>query len=135
MRFAYTIIYVDDVAASLTFYQEAFGLQTSFLHPSQQYGELTTGETKLAFACHTLAAENLPLEYRRVDQSGAAPVGVEIALMSNDVAGDYQRAVEAGATPVSEPTDKPWGQTVAYVRDVNGMLVEICSPIRPTPLH
>jgi len=30
---------------------------------------------------------------------------------------------------VSEPETKPWGQTVAYVRDRNGFLVELCSPM------
>ncbi|MEX0824763.1 MAG: VOC family protein [Pirellulaceae bacterium] len=131
MHFAYTIIYVTDVAESLKFYQEAFGLQTSFLHPSQQYGELTTGETKLAFASHALVSENVPISYRPVDKADSEPVGVEIGLLSNDVESDYRRAISAGATAVSEPAGKPWGQTIAYVRDLNGVLVEICSPIRP----
>ncbi|MCA1731280.1 MAG: VOC family protein, partial [Actinobacteria bacterium] len=34
-------------------------------------------------------------------------------------------AMEAGATGVAEPKIKPWEQTVAYVRDPNGVLVEI----------
>jgi uncharacterized glyoxalase superfamily protein PhnB len=54
---------------------------------------------------------------------------VEVALVTTDVAGLYARAVEAGATTVSEPATKPWGQTVAYVRDNAGHLVEICSPV------
>ncbi len=28
-----------------------------------------------------------------------------------------------------EPSTKPWGQTVAYVRDLNGTLVEIGAPV------
>jgi lactoylglutathione lyase len=36
--------------------------------------------------------------------------------------------VEAGAAPVSEPATKPWGQDVAYVRDPDGVLIEIASP-------
>jgi lactoylglutathione lyase len=27
---------------------------------------------------------------------------------------------------------KPWGQKVSYVRDLNGCLVEVCSPV-PQP--
>jgi hypothetical protein len=30
---------------------------------------------------------------------------------------------------VKAPETKPWGQIVAYVRDNNGCIVEICSPI------
>ncbi|MFO0110274.1 MAG: VOC family protein, partial [Alphaproteobacteria bacterium] len=33
------------------------------------------------------------------------------------------------AAPLKKPEQKPWGQTVAYVRDLNGFLVEICSPV------
>jgi hypothetical protein len=29
--------------------------------------------------------------------------------------------------PVVEPVSKPWGQTVAYVRDLDGFLVELCT--------
>jgi len=39
------------------------------------------------------------------------------------------RAVEAGASVVSEPAVTPWGQTVAYLRDNAGHLVELCTPL------
>jgi hypothetical protein len=29
----------------------------------------------------------------------------------------------------TKPKQKPWGQTVGYVHDLNGFLVEICSPM------
>ncbi|WP_353954881.1 hypothetical protein [uncultured Methylobacterium sp.] len=35
----------------------------------------------------------------------------------------------AGALPVAAPMTKPWGQTVAYVRDGDGVLVELCSAV------
>ena len=41
------------------------------------------------------------------------------------MAAAYARAVEAGAAPLAEPAVKPWGQTVAYVRDPDGVLVEL----------
>ena len=37
------------------------------------------------------------------------------------------KAVAEGAISHVEPQVKPWGQTVAYVRDLNGFLVELCS--------
>jgi len=42
-----------------------------------------------------------------------APAGFEVWLETDDVPGAYARAVEAGAESVAEPTEKPWGQTVA----------------------
>ncbi|MEM6437045.1 MAG: hypothetical protein AAF773_24805 [Cyanobacteria bacterium P01_D01_bin.115] len=37
----------------------------------------------------------------------------------------------AGAVAVKVPTAKPWGQVVGYVRDLNGCLIEIASPVAP----
>ena len=48
MKFGYTIIYVPDVPASLRFFEDAFGFARRFLHESNTYGELETGETTLA---------------------------------------------------------------------------------------
>ncbi len=55
---------------------------------------------------------------------------MEIAFSSSDVQRDYKRAVDAGAKCVSPPKLLPWGQQVAYVRDLNGVLVEIASEIK-----
>src|SRR5438034_620429 len=58
MRFGYTIMYVPDVEAAINFYKNVFNLEQAFLHESKQYGELNTGETKLAFASEILAQSN-----------------------------------------------------------------------------
>jgi lactoylglutathione lyase len=57
------------------------------------------------------------------------PQAAEFGFVTDDVAGAYEAAIAAGATAVSEPAEKPWGQTVAYVRDLNGMLVEFGTDI------
>jgi len=92
------------------------------------YGELETGATRLAFVSLKLANSHLP-EPAIAAGPDKAPLGVEIALTTADVQGLFDRAVQAGATLVSEPAEKPWGQTVAYVRDKQGLLVELCSPL------
>ena len=126
----YVILYVNDVAASLAFYEKAFGLARRFFHDDngKGYGELETGATRLAFASVALATEHLkqPVVAAAPDH---APLGLEIALTTPDVPALFQRAIEAGANAVSEPATKPWGQTVAYVRDNSGFLVEICTPM------
>ena len=126
----YVILYVNDVAASLAFYEKAFGLARRFFHDDngKAYGELETGATRLAFASVALATEHLkqPIVAAAPDQS---PLGVEIALTTPDVSALFQKALKAGATAVSEPATKPWGQTVAYVRDNSGFLVELCTPL------
>jgi uncharacterized glyoxalase superfamily protein PhnB len=61
--------------------------------------------------------------------SSAKPLGIEIALVTPNVASAHARAVSAGAIELSSPTEKPWGQTVSYVRCPDGTLVELCTPI------
>lgn len=128
MKFGYTIVYVPSVPQALTFYKDAFGFETRFLHDSAQYGELETGATVLAFASHAMGDMNLDGHYQKVDPN-AAPPGVELAFVTDDVALAYAKAVAAGASPVKAPMEKPWGQTVAYVRATEGSLIELCSPI------
>ena len=126
MKFGYTIIYTSEVEKSVAFFETAFGLKRRFIHESG-YGELDTGATALAFASHELGISNLPNGY--IKSNEAKPLGIEIALVTDDVMSAYSRAVSAGAESIKEPTAKPWGQIVAYVRCPDGTLVEICSPV------
>jgi uncharacterized glyoxalase superfamily protein PhnB len=126
MKLGYVIVYVDDVRGTLEFYRRAFGVEIRFLHESNQYGELETGQATVAFASHALAEMNLPEGYVRAEPGGK-PLGVELALVTADVAGAFARAVGAGAVAVAEPKVKPWGQTVAYVRSIEGTLIELCT--------
>lgn len=128
MNFAYTIVYVADVAASLDFWERAFGLQRRFLHESGAYGELETGATALAFVDHATALDSVGQDYLAAADS-ERPLGMEIGLATTDVAEAFERAIAAGAAPLKAPTVKPWGQTVAYVRCPDGSLVELCTPM------
>ena len=128
MKFGYTIIYVSNVSASLTFFESAFGLQRKFLHESGTYGELYTGETTLSFAAHELGDMNFSGGHVHADKS-SQPLGFEIALVTDNVNDAHSKAVAAGAQEMAAPQQKPWGQTVSYLRCPDGMLVELCTPI------
>lgn len=128
MKFAYTILYVRDVALSLAFYESAFGLERRFLHESGTYGELETGSTALAFAAESLAHSHFPDGFQPADLS-RPPTASEIGLATPDVPAAYARALSAGAVALAEPETKPWGQVVAYVRDRDGHLIELCTPM------
>lgn len=124
MRFGYAIAYVQDVEETVSFWERAFGLRRRFVHESGQYAEMETGEITLAFASNDLGESNLPGGFRRNDPS-EPPAGIEIALVADDAEAAFRSALEAGGTAASGPKTKPWGQTVAYVRDPDGVLVEI----------
>ncbi|KXX63667.1 VOC family protein [Marichromatium gracile] len=125
MRFAYTILYVEDVARSLAFFHNAFGFSAGFVDEGGDYGELDTGGTRLAFSSRALMRQ-LGKVPGIADPN--APV-FEIAIETTDVAAALERACTAGAVMVQEPREESWGQTTAYVRTPDGYLVELCSPV------
>lgn len=127
LRLGWVIVYVDDPAAASEFYERAFGLRGEFVAGSGTYAQLDTGPTRLAFAAYTLGDGNFPGGVGR--PSADTPANVEIALVADDVDAAYARALEAGCAALAEPSEKPQGQRVAYVRDPFGTLVELASPI------
>jgi len=128
IKFAYTIFYVADVEKTIAFYEQAFGFTRKFIVPTGEYGELSTGDTALGFAATWLAKKNLSEGFIESCASGK-PLGVEIAFATEDVEAVFQKAVAAGAIAVEKAEAKPWGQTIAYVRDPDGFLIEICTPL------
>ncbi len=128
MKLGYTIIFVPDVTAAVEFYERAFGMTRAFIHEAGDYAQMATGDTALAFTSHDLGAKAVPVPYTQLDPQ-APPAGFELTLVTPDVARGFKRAIEAGAKPLAEPHDTPWGQTVSYVRDPFGVLVGIASPM------
>ncbi|MFZ5493720.1 MAG: VOC family protein [Verrucomicrobiota bacterium] len=130
LTLGYVILYVQDVAASLAFYEEAFGFSRRFFHDDngKAYGELETGATRLSFVSLALAKETLKVAPTAASRT-APPQASEIALVTPEVKTAYDHAVAAGALAVAAPVAKPWGQIVACVRDPDGHLVELCSPL------
>jgi lactoylglutathione lyase len=128
VQLAYTILYVQDVAATVSFYEKAFGLSTKFITPDNDYAEMVTGATTLSFAATTFAKSNLKDGFIESNLTNK-PFATEIGFTTDNVEETVQAAIAAGATIVEQPAAKPWGQTVAYVRDLDGFLVEICTPM------
>lgn len=128
IQFAYTIFYVEDVEKSINFYEQAFGFTRKFIAPGNEYGELSTGSTTLSFASPELAASNLPDGFTKSSLSNK-PFAIEIGFATEDVPAAIQQAIKYGAILAAEPKTKPWGQVVGYVRDLDGFLIEICTPM------
>ncbi len=125
MKFGYTILYVPDVMKTISFYENAFGFHRGIVHESQDYAELQTGDTTLSF----MAVESLKQMGHSPGRADNQNPTFEIALITGDVTAAVQKAISEGAILVQEPEDMPWGQTVGYVKDINGFLVEICSEV------
>lgn len=128
VKIGYTILYVPNVVQSIEFYEKAFGLSRKFITPEHDYAELSTGDTTLSFASLGLAKSNLKDGFLQSNISNK-PFGIEIGLVTDDVPATIEKAISLGATMVEQATQKPWGQTVGYIRDIDGFLLEICTPI------
>lgn len=127
MKLGYTLIYVADVGATVAFYQAAFGIAPRFQTECGDYGEMETGASTLSFVRDDLASSH---GFDYVPNRPDAPAaGIEICLLCDDVAAAFAHAVAQGAQIAAPPRVKPWGQTVAYLRDINGVLVELATPM------
>jgi len=128
MKLKYIIFYVADVSVTLEFYEKAFGLERKFLHEGGDYGELDTGTASLAFSSLKLMTD---LGKSPATAEPSVPT-FEIAFETGDVKKSLEQALGAGAELVQDVREEPWGQSTAYVSDVNGFLIEICSPVKPS---
>ena len=84
---------------------------------------MDTGAISLDFASNELAYSKMP-QGCQANTRAKLPAGTEIGIVTDDVPVAFSQAIEAGAIHFVNPIVKPWGQTIAYVREVDGMLVE-----------
>ncbi len=123
-RIGFIIVYTRDVAKKIAFYERAFDMKKKSIADKGIYGEME-GDVPLQFVQEDFARTQVnDFATNRADRT---PAGIELGFLLEDVPGAYQRAIEAGCTPVQPPEKKPWGPTVAFVRDDEGVLVELCS--------
>ncbi|MBI3329560.1 MAG: VOC family protein [Nitrospinae bacterium] len=127
MNFAapdYVIVVVHDLERALRFYTEVLGLRLG--HRSGAYAQFDTGSTRLAL--YTREAMALTLGMPLKPSTEDAP-GFELGFKVPDVNAAYTELVARGAPAVTPPTDRPWGQRTAYIRDPDGHLIELAQDL------
>jgi uncharacterized glyoxalase superfamily protein PhnB len=120
------VLYVFDVAKSVEFYNEAFGLTHKFTHEGGDYAEMETGGTTLAFAAYSLIKEIMPYDFMSAEMS---LIGAQITLEPENVRTAFKHALKHGAKELVAPEVKPWNFEVAMVRDCNGHIVELAKAL------
>jgi lactoylglutathione lyase len=121
----YVILVVDDLDRAVRFYTEVLGLKLG--HRSGDYAQLDTGVTRLAFYSRNAMAKTLGMSLER---PAANAVAFEIGFKVADVDVAFDELIARGALPVAIPADRFWGQRTAYVRDLDGHLIELAQDLR-----
>ncbi|MNW24624.1 Glyoxalase-like domain protein [compost metagenome] len=109
---------VRDVGASTKFYTEGLGFE--LVQPA--HPEIAFVRAGYGLMLALWDVKQMPSEYGDVGHSQLAP---PISLGHNvhsdaEVDRHYRRALDAGATSVTEPTVQPWGGKSACVADPDG---------------
>jgi lactoylglutathione lyase len=120
----YVVLIVEDLDRALQFYCDLLGLPLG--HRSGSFAQLATGMTRVALYERPAMAETLNHELKPPFLD--AP-GFELGFKVEDCFAAYEDLVTGGATPAVPPTDRPWGQRTAYVRDPDGHLVELAQDL------
>lgn len=129
LQFATAVIYTDDVADTVTFYERATGLTASYYDRELGFA-LLGAEQAVAIASHAAGALMLEAGYESV--RGGRVRGAELAFWAEDVAAAFEAAERAGARPLTPPRVMPWGQTVAYVEAPEGTILGFVTRV-PAP--
>ncbi|MFP7272597.1 VOC family protein [Bacillus safensis] len=124
MKMKYTILYVNDVEASIHFYQHVLGFPIKLRVES--YVEFDTGDVTLSINSRQDVKEALGLP---VPEANQASHTFEIGFVVDDVEQTIASMKEKGVSIIKEPAKKPWGQTVAYVSDPDSHFIEICDAV------
>ncbi|MCY7474015.1 VOC family protein [Bacillus safensis] len=124
MKMKYTILYVNDVEASIHFYQHVLGFPIKLRVES--YVEFDTGDVTLSINSRQDVKEALGLPVAEANQASHT---FEIGFVVDDVEQTIASMKEKGVPIIKEPAKKPWGQTVAYVSDPDGHFIEICDAV------
>ena len=126
-RMIFIALNVDDVDRSVSFYEQAFGLD---LHRDANEPQddvwiggyhAATSWTAGAFLHFALFPARLP--ERPVSKD------VQIGFSVDDIGAAHARAVASGAFVMHGPRTEPWGATARY-RDPDGNLVSVTQPSR-----
>jgi lactoylglutathione lyase len=124
LKLGYIILYVENLQETIRFSRDLLGLPIKM--EAGTYIELETGGTTLSFNTRESGREitGLPIpDGKRNEQT------FELGLVTEDVRGTVETLKSEGVAILLEPTEKPWGQVVAYVEDPDGHYIEICTPI------
>ncbi len=119
-RFGHTILYVEDLDVSVTFYRDVVGLTYRFTEAG--YAEFDTGPTRFALF------ERRRATWLTGQEVSPGPAG-EVVFLVDDVDALAADLRMRGVVMRSAPTDRPWGHRTLHIADPDGFVVEFAQVI------
>ena len=108
---------VDGALRAAEFYQRAFGATQALAYPPDDKGR-TMHVHLYVNGSSVMLGDPFPEHGCALEK----PQGFNLTLMVDDIEAAWQRAIDAGATPVMPPADMFWGDRYAQLRDPFGVL-------------
>jgi lactoylglutathione lyase len=108
------------------FYERAVGGACDHADDDGSYAELRLGSVVLGLVDVSHASRHFPGEFSRHELTEPS-AAFELYIEVEDVAEALARAIAAGATQLSDPTERPWGQQSVFLRDPDGVIIELAS--------
>ena len=128
IRFDMIGVFVDDLPRMVAFYRDVLGVEIEGAGDGP-HAEFKHEGIRFAMFSRPAFPKIIPeLAGHEVKLSGGLNTSFELAIdlpRFADVDPAYRRAVAAGARPVIEPRDEPWGMRSSMVADPEGNLIEI----------
>jgi uncharacterized glyoxalase superfamily protein PhnB len=120
VRSLFPILSTRDITALTGFYEQALGAEVVYRFP----GESGDAYVSLALGPASLGIGFDPGVVDAVESGDRAALWFYV----DDVDAAFAAAIGAGAVETRPPTDMPWGERVAQVRDPDGNLVNLAVP-------
>ena len=114
-------------AEALVFYAKAFGAKEKLRMPNPD-GRIGHAEIQIGDSIIMMADEAPQMEAFSIEHFGGSPVS--LLIYTEDCDALYKQAIEAGATSMREPTDQPYGDRMAGIRDPFGYRWYIATHIK-----
>jgi uncharacterized glyoxalase superfamily protein PhnB len=124
MNFVSIRLITDDVARLADFYELVTGGTAT--RTGDVFAELTTSHATLAIGSTRTVAMFGPGATEPAQNRSAI-----IEFLTPDVDADYVRLRDVVDSWVNEPTDMPWGNRSLLLRDPDGNLVNLFTPVTP----
>jgi catechol 2,3-dioxygenase-like lactoylglutathione lyase family enzyme len=118
----YTVIFVRDMAAMRSFYQEILGFPL-LRELSPGWIEYRLGDNTLALAKPSLTAADAPTP------AGSAALQLAFKVAAPEVDRCADELVRRGVKLLSPPTDRAFGHRTLFFRDPDGNLLEVFAEI------